>query len=236
MKPFHFKQFKIYHEHSFKVGTDGVLLGTWVDVKDKTKVLDIGTGSGLIPLIIAQRSLNTEITGVEIDELSFLEATENVKKSPWNNRITILHTTIQVFAEKSVNEFDLIVSNPPYFINSMKSGNKKKNTARHTDSLSFEDLLKSAKKSLSSTGTLTLVLPKTEGDIFIETAKIYGFHLVRLTEVQSKKDKPIERLLMAFSFQKKELKKDNLIIQFETRNGYTAEYRQLTEEFYTIFS
>ncbi len=236
MKPFHFKQFKIYHEQSFKVGTDGVLLGTWVNISGRQSVLDIGTGSGLIPLVIAQRTDKTTVIGVEIDELSFIEATKNVQASPWANRVSIINETIQLFAEKEEPKFDLVVSNPPYFINSLKSTNKKKNTARHTDSLSFEELLDATLKLLTTDGKLALVLPKTAGGLFITLAKQKGLYLTRLTEVRSKKDKPVERFLMEFSLKEKVLEQDELVIQFEKRNDYTPAYTALTKDFYTIFS
>ena len=232
---FNFKQFKIQHEQSFKVGTDGVLLGTWVAVSNKKSILDIGSGSGLIPLVLAQRAKHAKIIGVEIDEASFQESSQNVSKSAWADRVTLFHETIQAYSEKNDQKFDLIVSNPPYFINSTKSPKSKKNIARHTDKLPFSDLVRVSLKHLTPEGRFALVLPKDEGKIFIQLAKEHGLFLIRLTEVRSKKDKPIERFLMEFSLIARDLEKNELIIQFEKRNDYTPDYIKLTKDFYTIF-
>jgi len=234
MSAFNFKQFKIHHEESFKVGTDGVLLGAWVNLENKKKILEIGSGSGLISLVLAQRTKNSQITGVEIDNLSFHESMKNVKESPWTDRVKIYHDTIQHYSKKTDQFFDLIISNPPFFTDALRSTNKKKAIARHTDKLPFSDLLKVTSKHLTENGTLALILPKTEGDIFIDQAIRQGLFLTRVTEVQSKKEKPTERLLIEFGRIKKKLKKDQLIIQFEKRNDYTTDYINLTKDFYTI--
>ena len=234
MSIFNFKKFRIHHQQSFKVGTDGILLGAWVTINRAQRILDIGSGCGLIALALAQRTESARITGVEIDDLSFEESIKNVEESPWNDRVEIFHDTIQSFSDKSNLKFDLIVSNPPYFINASKSFSKKKAIARHTDALPFEDVLKVANKQLSEDGRLSLVLPKTEGEIFIELALSQSFYLTRITRVHSKKGKPIERLLMEFSKIPGNLKEDELIIQFEKRNDYTPEYIQITKDFYTI--
>lgn len=232
MSVFNFKQFKIHHEQSFKVGTDGVLLGTWVAVEQSHSILDIGSGSGLIPLILAQRTTETQVTGVEINVDAVEESLKNIEASPWIDRVTIYHDTVQAFTEKYSLKFDLVVSNPPYFINSTKSPQAQKNLARHTDSLSFEELLDAASKLLSNEGRLAIVLPKEEGEILISLAQSQGFYLTKLTEVRSKKDKPVTRLLMEFGLIHSTLIKDELIIQFDKRNDYTPEYIQLTKDFY----
>lgn len=234
MPPFNFKKFKIHHDHSFKVGTDGVLLGTWVNVEGKQNILDIGSGSGLIPLVIAQRTTTATISGVEIDQESVVEANQNVEESPWSDRVSIYCDTAQAYSAKRDDKYDLIVSNPPYFINATKSNNKKKDTARHTDQLPFEDLITVTNKHLTMEGKLAVVLPNEEGNIFMQLAKENELYLTRLTEVRSKKDKPVERYLMEFGRIESELKKDELVIQFEKRNDYTPAYIALTKEFYTI--
>ena len=232
MSVFNFKKFKIHHQQSFKVGTDGVLLGAWVDVEQANAILDIGSGSGLIPLILAQRTDNSKITGIEIDEFAVEESRNNIEDSPWFDRLNIVHETVQAFTEKYSFKFDLVVSNPPYFINSTKSAKPQKNLARHTDSLSFEDLIDASLKLLFLEGKLAVVLPKEEGAIFISLAESKGFYLTKLTEVRSKIDKPITRLLMEFRRLASNLTKDELIIQFDKRNDYTPEYAALTKDFY----
>jgi tRNA1Val (adenine37-N6)-methyltransferase len=234
MSAFNFKKFKIHHQQSFKVGTDGVLLGAWIKLDNPHTILDIGSGSGLIPLILAQRTNSTVIKGVEIDDLSFEESVKNVEESPWSDRVEILHDSVQSFSDNTATKFDLIVSNPPFFNNSVKSSDKKKAIARHTDKLSFEDLIDVANKHLTEVGKLAVVLPKVEGENFIQLASSKGLYLNRLTEVSSKKDKPVERLLMEFSENDLVLEQDKLIIQFEKRNDYTPGYIELTKDFYTI--
>jgi tRNA1Val (adenine37-N6)-methyltransferase len=232
MSVFRFKHFNIHHEQSFKVGTDGVLLGTWATIEKCNMILDIGSGCGLIPLILAQRTSSTQIIGVEIDKQATQEALKNIDESPWADRVKIVNDTVQAFAAKQSSKFDFIISNPPYFINSTKSTKKQQSTARHTDTLPFEDLLDATNKLLSSEGKLAVVLPKEEGEIFISLALEKGFHLTRLTEVRSKKRKPIARLLMEFERIFSVLVKDELLLQNETHHDYTIEYKHLTRDFY----
>ncbi len=232
MSTFNFKQFSISHAQSFKVGTDGVLLGCWADIEQAENILDIGTGSGLIALVIAQRSLpNCEITGIEKDLESFEEAQQNAKKSPWGNRVSIVNDSIQ---NLETEPFDRIISNPPYFNNSTKSGNSKKDQARHTDTLTFEDLWKSVKRLSHLNTKFSVVLPTVEAEIFTKMAEDYNFFLTRLTKVKTKKEKPIERHLMSFERNNKALVTNELIIQKGGRNEYTEDYILLTKEFYTI--
>ena len=234
MSIFNFKQFKISHAESFKVGTDGVLLGCWVDIDDDIKVLDVGTGSGLIALIIAQRSsTDCIIDGVEVDHDAYREATANIKNSPWSNRVKVFHSDFQSFEKEKL--YDHIVSNPPYFINSTKSGQVKKDNARHTDSLSFEDLIITAKKLLAPEGKLSVILPTIEALMFVDLAKSEGFELIRRTKVKTRTEKNVERHLMTFTQATHfALLEDDLVIQKGGRNVYTDEYIALTKAFYTI--
>ncbi len=234
MSIFNFKQFKISHAESFKVGTDGVLLGCWVDIDDDKRVLDVGTGSGLIALIVAQRSsTDCIIDGVEVDHDAYREAIANVINSPWSNRVKVFYSGFQSF--ETVNLYDHIVSNPPYFINSTKSGQVKKDNARHTDSLSFEDLIITAKRLLVPEGKLSVILPTTEAFIFVDLAKSEGFELIRRTQVKTRTEKNVERHLMTFTQAiDSSLVEDDLVIQKGGRNIYTDEYIALTRAFYTI--
>ena len=137
---FNFKQFTVYQDKcAMKVEIDGVLLGSWTPINDAKKILDIGTGTGLIALMLAQRS-DAEILGIDIDNNAFLQATENIKNAPWSNRITLIENSIQEFSESTTMRFDLIVSNPPYFVDSFKSPSESRTKARHTDFLLHEDL------------------------------------------------------------------------------------------------
>ncbi len=234
MSIFNFKQFTISHAESFKVGTDGVLLGCWVDIHKDINVLDVGTGSGLIALIVAQRSsLNCMIDGVEIDHDAHLEATANVNNSPWSNRVKISRSGLQSFETSQL--YDHIVSNPPYFINSTKSGQIKKDNSRHTDSLPFNELIIAAKRLLMREGKLSVILPTTEALLFVDLAKAEGFQLIRRTEVKTRLEKKVERHLMTFTQANGvDLCEDDLVIQKGGRNVYTEDYIALTKAFYTI--
>ncbi|MDB4835050.1 methyltransferase [Cyclobacteriaceae bacterium] len=232
MSYFNFKQFKIKHEQSFKVGTDGVLLGCWVSLDHKPQsILDIGTGSGLIALVLAQRS-EAHVTGVELDEKASEEANFNRLQSPWASRLMIENVLIQEY--DPAKKFDLIVSNPPYFKNSTKSGNQQKDQARHTDTLSFEDLLKQSKRLLTASGKLNVVLPTMEAEELIGLAPDQGLYLERVCRVFPKRDKAVARYLMTFGQENKTLEQTELVIQYEGRNNYTEEYIALTKAFYTI--
>src|SRR5688572_22601587 len=162
-KQFHFKQFSVRHDRSgMKVGTDGVLLGAWVEVKNAKRLLDIGTGTGVIALMLAQRTQpNVTIDAIEIDRDAIEDASENFSSSPWSNRFTLHRGRVQEFSTSK--KFDIIVSNPPYFIDSYKPPNDQRIIARHAESLSFEDLLRVSEKLLEENGTLNVVLPYTEG-------------------------------------------------------------------------
>ncbi|MDH5475191.1 MAG: methyltransferase [Cyclobacteriaceae bacterium] len=235
-KPFHFKQFSIHHDKcSMKVGTDGVLLGAWANVSTPKKVLDVGTGTGLIAIMMAQRGdLDTTIEAIEIEKDAYLQAIENIENCPWHNQITVIHSSIQAFTNTSTSKYDLIISNPPFFLSGSKSENQKRNIARHTQTLSHEDLIYSTDQLLSSGGKFSIILPIDEGEIFIEKASQSNLFCSRITKVKPKVNKPFERMLMEFIRSITETKKTELIIQFEKRNDYTPAYIELTQAFYTI--
>ncbi len=234
-KPFHFKQFDIYHDQcAFKVGTDGVLLGAWTDIEGASRALDIGTGSGLIAIMLAQRHLALHMDAVEIDEASFLQAQQNMQACRWSNRLQIFHQSLQDFAKDTTQQYDLIVSNPPYFNTGTTKQNQAKKNARHTATLPYQDLLKAVKKMLTNEGRFCLILPTIEGQIFQKQAEKYGLFCTQLVEVHPKHDKGVERLLMQFEQIEKPPIISRLVIQFEQRNDYTPAYIELTKDFYTI--
>lgn len=217
-----------------KVGTDGVLLGAWVDIENVNSALDIGTGSGVIALMIAQRNLNATIHAVEIDQESALQAKQNFENSPWSSRLTIDPMSLQVFASTCNSKFDLIVSNPPYFNKSLKSPLPERTLTRHTDELPNSDLLEGVKKLLAPEGRFCAILPYTEGNILIAEAVNYGLYCNCKLFVKTKPDKPIIRILTEFSFHKDRLPESTISIH--TANGdYTEEYKQLTADFYLAF-
>lgn len=231
-KPFRFKQFEIYHDQcAMKVGTDGVLLGAWATVKEASKVLDIGTGTGMIAIMLAQRCQTaTQIHGVELNQEAYQQALENQDNCPWKERVEIFHQKIQDF--QSQEKYDVIVSNPPFFLAGTKSHNHQRNQARHTNELPFDDLLKSVDRLLSQKGKFSVILPYQEGKLFEEKALEYKLYCVRKTAVRSKKEKPLERFLLEFERENKAVQEDELIIQYEQRNHYTEDYIALTKDFY----
>lgn len=229
-KAFYFKQFQIEHDRcAMKVGTDGVLLGAWANIENRKCVLDIGTGSGLIALMVAQRSVQSQIEAIEIHRESFLQACENIKVSPWKNRIKVFHSALQAFEPQ--HQYDLILCNPPYFVNSLKPDNKSRATSRHTDQLPFPDLVHFVKRHLTDDGALQVVLPVKEGNSFTQLAAKESLFCIRRTEVITRPGKPVERLLLEFSRQSKPTSKSTMTLEGE--NGEkTSEFQSLTENFY----
>ncbi len=230
---FAFKQFTVYHDRcAMKVGTDGVLLGAWVNVVGASKMLDVGAGTGLIALMMAQRSEGF-IHGVELDENAFLQAGENVKRSPWADRITLFHNTFQQFARESTGTYDLVVSNPPYFRNSLKPPAKGRSLARHDDHLSYESLLFYTSGILSDTGRLAVILPASGFSDFEQIARFQGLYPLRLTRVRPHPGKNYSRYLAEFSRDAKSNCVSNILTIKEKDNGnYTREYIELTRAYY----
>jgi tRNA1Val (adenine37-N6)-methyltransferase len=227
---FQFKQFAIQHDKSVhKVGTDGVLLGAWADISNAKRVLDIGTGSGVISLMIAQRSSNdTIIEAIDISEAECNQAKENVFRSPWPEKVNIIHRSLQ---EHKNEVYDLIISNPPFFINSFKPPSGERMRVRHTESLAPKDLLFHSKRLLKQSGKLCLVLPFIEGKQLVEIAKQYDFYCTKVCEFQSRSHKPVERLLLQFEFYPSSQVNEKLVLYSEN-DKWSDAYISLTKEFY----
>lgn len=242
-KPFQFKQFRIEQDQTtMKVGTDGVLLGAWASVQQAKRILDIGTGTGVIALMLAQRTITEggHIDAVEIDEAAFQQATNNAQQSPFAAQVRIFHDSIQTFAQRHATtmpttKYDLIVSNPPFFTGGTFSSDENKNRVRHTIKLSHSDLLNTTRQLLHKDGRFCVILPLIEGLRFIEIARTYGFHCTQKVEVLPKASKPIGRLLLQFEFIHKPLIVNTLTIRGEGENDFTDEYKTLTKDFYTVF-
>ncbi|MDP4204749.1 MAG: methyltransferase [Bacteroidota bacterium] len=233
---FRFKKFEVRHEQSsMKVGTDGVLLGAWTKVSPDVNILDVGTGSGVVALMLAQRTLTANIDAIDIDKLSVAEAESNFKSSGWSARLKSIHLSLQEYVDSTSTMYDLIVSNPPFFQNSLRDPDSQRSHARHTDELPFVDLLKGCKKLLLPGGKLSLILPVEGAEQFCQIAVKNGFYLTRLTEVFSNPLKKCHRWLMEFSNIEFPLIKDKLTLENEERGNYTEEYRHLTSEFYLNF-
>lgn len=217
-----------------KLGTDSVLLGAWTFSSGPEKVLDIGTGTGVIALIIAQNNSEALVDGVEIDSDSASQAAVNFNQSPFGERLRVIHQDIQSFSENNEERYDLLVCNPPFFTGGTLSEISSRNAVRHTVKLPHADLIHAARMLLNEQGRLNLILPYIEGLRFEELAKNYGFYVRKITEVFTKSNKPIERLLMSFSKKEGFVEKESIAIQKDSdlRNDWTDEYKKLTEDFY----
>jgi len=230
---FQFKQFIVHHNYStMKVGTDAVLLGTLCAVPKQGKILDVGTGTGVISLILAQRS-SAEITAIDIHQASVWEARANFKASPWSNRLKALMISYQLYAAQGNPErFDLIVSNPPFFENDLKSSDEKRNLARHNDHLSYRDFLLASRYFISEQGKIALILPISEAENFIQEAEQWQFYLERKIEIKPKPEKEANRLILSFGNQvPKTLITESLTIR-NNDDSYSEAYKKLTEDFY----
>jgi tRNA1Val (adenine37-N6)-methyltransferase len=216
-----------------KIGTDAILLGTWANIENTEKILDIGTGCGIIALMLAQRS-KVSIDAVEIDKNSALQAVYNFNHSQWVNKMRVFNTSFQTFVNSVSAKYDVIVSNPPYFRDALKSDNSLKNLARHTDTLSFEDLITGISELLSPQGKACMILPVTESITLKRIAEFNGLFCNHQTEVISRKGFVPNRLLMEFCKVKRDLKENSLCILNEDLS-YTDEFIVLTKDFYLNF-
>ena len=233
---FTFKQFKIYHDRcAMKVGTDGVLIGSWADTNGVSKALDIGAGSGLIAIMLAQRNSDCLIDAVEIDNESFIQAGDNISRCPWAGRIKIFHSSFQDFSAKRKTCYDLIVSNPPYFHNSLTSPVPQRSAAKHSHSLPLQDLIVGTASLLEPDGRFCTIMPVPETKLFIEKAAGSGIFCRRITSVHPNPGKPAKRYLMEFSRWPGEIIRDELVVELERRHDYSDSFRRLTEDFYLSF-
>lgn len=230
---FRFKKFTVYHDKcAMKVGTDAVLLGAWADTSFCRNILDIGTGTGIIALMLAQRSQAT-VEAIDIDKEACVQATENAAASPYTERIKVIHASCADFAASNQQKrYDLIVSNPPYFINSLKCPDNKRTVARHTDTLLLSDLIREAQTLLSLSGRIALVLPYERLEEVKALASANHLYICRQTDVIPTPGAAPKRLLVELSTTEENIKnRDTLIIE-EARHQYTPEYIALTKEFY----
>jgi tRNA1Val (adenine37-N6)-methyltransferase len=231
---FKFKQFTVFHDKcAMKVGTDGVLLGAWTEINQAKRILDVGTGTGLIALMLAQRSDNCEIVGIDIDENAAQQATDNFIASPFSDRLTALCHKLQDF--ETDKKFDLIVSNPPYFVNSLKCPDDKRSNARHTDSLPLDTLLTESKRLLSDSGRLALILPYEQDKTLRSIAETVGLFLKRFATVLPTPSSSPKRLLAEFSASpiesENDIEEERIVIEL-SRHVYSQGYIDLTKDFY----
>lgn len=241
-KPFQFKQFRVAQDRcAMKIGTDGVLLGAWVSLPNTTdSILDIGTGTGVIALQLAQRSTASTIDAVEIDEDAYEQSTDNFENSPWGDRLFCYHASAQEFASEIEDTYDLIVSNPPFHspplgeMQEAERGNvmpENRKKARFNDALPFEHLLVCAAHLLAENGTFAVILPKKEELSFISTAKSQGLFPNRICRVKGSPTSEEKRSLIELSFKETQIVTEKLIIEIE-RHKYTKPYEDLVSSFY----
>ena len=230
---FQFKQFTIQQDRcAMKVGTDGVLLGAWTPITNNPyNILDIGTGTGLIALMLAQRSNAEQIDAIEIDDDAYEQATENFENSPWNDRLYCYHAGLDEFVEEVEEEFDLIVSNPPFYTDEYKSGDDQRDNARFEDSLPFDELVEAADYFLSDHGIFALIVPFKEEEKIITLCQERDLFPLKITRVKGTPTTEIKRSLMAFTRIEQPADIDELVIEVG-RHDYTPEYTELTKEFY----
>jgi tRNA1Val (adenine37-N6)-methyltransferase len=233
-KPFHFKEFTIEQDRcAMKIGTDGILLGAWANLKDPYSILDIGAGTGIIGLMMAQRSNAGLIDALELDEDAYEQCVDNFENSKWGDRLFCYHASLDEFAEemKEEEKYDLIISNPPFYVEDYKTENESRNLARFTDSLPFEELAELSSGLLSDEGELAVIIPYSEEVNFLKIAKSVNLFPNKITRVRGTVNTPLKRSLLQLSFSEVKVQESELTIEI-SRHQYTEEYRELVKDFY----
>ena len=230
---FQFKQFQVKQaKAAMKVGTDGVLLGAWVTIPDTAfSILDVGSGTGLIALMMAQRSHAEVIDAVELNAESYIQTVENFEISDWGDRLFCYHASFQEFEDEIEDSYDVIISNPPFYTDTFKEDSSERTMARHTETLNYEDLLRGSSKLLSDLGICAFVIPFKEEALFMETAKEFGLYPEKICRVKGTAESPIKRSLLQFSKKENAPEISELIIEI-SRHVYTDAYKSLVKDFY----
>jgi tRNA1Val (adenine37-N6)-methyltransferase len=234
---FTFKQFFVAHDRcAMKVGTDGVLLGAWAPLAQAQRVLDIGSGSGLIALMLAQRSAESVlIDAVELDEAAAAQARDNAQESPWPERIRVHAQDIHHYAQHHAGQYDLIVSNPPYFEPAVACRDQARHNARYTETLTHDALLESAERLIAQQGTFCVVLPHDIGEAFESNAQRHGWHTAQRLNVSDRADTPLHRVLLALTRQPTEEKAAQSLAIKLADGSYTEAFRRLITDFYLFY-
>ena len=233
---FHFKKFSIDDSKAaMKIGTDAVMLGAWAPCNNETRILDIGTGSGLLALMMAQRNPGVPVDAVEIDDEAAAMAIHNAELSPWHSSINVINTSLQVFAQGKQSGYSLVICNPPFFTNSLKAPNAARNTARHNDSLPVSELLYITSQLLNENGKAAFILPAADTANWLEMAAGCNLHLTHRTLVRSYPDREPHRALLSFCLTPQAAIAENEICIYSGRNTYSTQYKELTWDFYMKF-
>lgn len=232
-KPFKFKQFIIQQDRcAMKVGTDGVLLGAWTSLeRNPNSILDIGSGTGIIALQMAQRCNAEVVDAIEVDEDAYEQCVDNFEASPWADRLFCYHAGLDEFMDEIEDEYDLIISNPPFYSEEISSGDSARDTARQNNALPFDELLEGVSKLLSPEGVFSVIIPFKEEKDFVVLANSLGLFVKRITRIKGNPNSELKRSLMEFSFSRRTMFEDELTIE-SGRHQYTKEYVDLTKEFY----
>lgn len=226
---FQFKQFTIYQDHcAMKVGTDSTLIGALSDIENASTILDVGSGTGIVELMLAQRSM-ADITGIELDELAARQAVENVSATAWKDRIKIIRGDFNQYHFEQ--KFDCIVSNPPFFKEDLRCPDNRRNMARHTDSLSFDELLKGVSNLLNSRGKFSVIIPTTAVNDFIDTSLIYGLYPKVILTVYPKLDKPSKRTILILTDHKGDTSTTSLVVH-RSDGSYSDDFREIMKDYY----
>ncbi|AUI66559.1 MULTISPECIES: tRNA1(Val) (adenine(37)-N6)-methyltransferase [Glaesserella] len=232
MSGFQFKQFFIAHDRcAMKVNTDGILLGALVDINHAHNILDLGTGTGLIAIMLAQRADYAQITALELEQNAFQQANENALHCPWFERIEMIQA--DVLQWKSAKCYDLIVSNPPYFEHSLASRNAERDLARSATSSHFAWLIQ-AKNWLSEKGKICFILPFESGEKLVSQAEQIGLYCIEHWKIKTKPTSSYKRSVLTFSLQKQQTQEKTLMI-YNEHHQYSDEFKQLTKDFYLYF-
>ncbi len=231
---FSFKQFSVQQDKcAMKIGTDGVLLGAWCPIDNNPfSVLDIGAGTGILSLMLAQRSNAEQIDSLEIDEDAYEQCVENFENSPWSDRLFCFHAGLDEFVDEPEDEYDIIISNPPFYSEDYKTDNSQRDLARFQDALPFDDLIDAADLLLSENGIFAVIIPYKEEEKFIDLCAEVELYPVKVTRVKGTPTSGIKRSLLAFKrYELPVLETDELVIE-TSRHQYTEEYIELTKAFY----
>ncbi|WP_106144943.1 tRNA1(Val) (adenine(37)-N6)-methyltransferase [Flagellimonas meridianipacifica] len=231
--PFKFKQFTVHQDKcAMKVGTDGVLLGAWTSLeRHPNSILDIGAGTGVIALQMAQRSTAELVDAIELDDNAYEQCVENFERSPWADRLFCYHSGLDEFVDEMDEKYDLIISNPPFYEEQVSSGDAPRDAARQNQSLPFNELLKGVSKLLDNEGLFSVIIPFKSEESFNKIAKDKGLYANRITRVRGNASTEIKRSMMQFGFAKVTPKETELVIE-KSRHQYTRDYVELTKDFY----
>lgn len=232
-KPFQFKQFTVNQNRcAMKIGTDSVLLGAWTSLENQPfSVLDIGAGTGILSLMMAQRSNAEVIEAFEIDAEAYEQCVENFEQSPWHDRLFCFHASLNEFSEEVEDTYDLIICNPPFYAEDYKTQNTQRDLARFQDAMPFEHLLACSSTLLSKSGKLSVIIPYSEETVFLHIASHFQLFPKRITRVKGNPKSDFKRSLIELNFEQTQTKFSELIIE-TSRHQYTPEYIKLTQDFY----